>query len=498
MQRQTHARIPLPDSLPDERLYSRLCRYAVLAAEHRSAATLASIYGVAHATVQCDVPSRLDALGLFFGPTLLLDKVIEENTQLPYFRAACGPPRYARLKQLAVGGHVSRLTLATGLPASYIGPRRPMRFCPACLAEDRTTQPVAYWRRAHQLPGVLVCFKHEAPLHEPVGSDRRQRPALVLPEELLSAGRARHMAVPDAAHALLVALAQRSRALLLAATDTAFEPQTAALLAPARAAGWLTRAGRVRSRVWPAHVRACLGPVQGLDEFGWADLAGRAQWVPDLFRGSAGFIHPLKVLLVQLVLGHAATPPAVNSLAAGPQRVFAPAGRLPKLVASSVATSIAVVRNITGRKSSLRSTATAVGVSVQTVRIYAARAGLAVGRRPKRLTQEVREQIKTELQDGQPIAGICASMGLSNSSVWRVLVESPELHKAHTDASLRREREARRARWRTHVDCARLDPARRRAARAKEPSTYAWLYRHDRAWLFGAASDMQYHTAHSQ
>jgi hypothetical protein len=491
MQRQSQARIPLPESLPDERLYSRLCRYAVLSAEHRGAATLATIYGAARANVQSDLPSRLDYLGRFFGPALLLDEAIEENTQLPYFRAACGPQRYARLKQLAVDGRVGRLTHAAGLPASYIGLRRPMRLCPACVVEDRATQPVAYWRRAHQLPGVLVCFKHESPLHEPVASDRRQRPALVLPDDLLAAGRARPIALPNAAHALLVALAQRSRALLLPETETAFEPQTAALFVSARAAGWLTRSGSVRSRVWPEVVRASLEPLQALDEFGWADLAGRAQWVPELFRASGAFIHPLKVLLVQLVLEQAATSPEIRSRAAERQAVFAPARRRPKPVASSMAISMAVVQEIADKKSSLRSTAAAAGVSVQTARIYAARAGLVVGRRPKRLTFEIREQIKSALQDGQPIAAICKSMAISNSSVWRVLVESPALHKAHADASLRRERETRRARWLAHVDCARLDPARRRAARAHDPSTYAWLYRHDRAWLFGATSESQ-------
>lgn len=40
------------------------------------------------------------------------------------------------------------------------------RFCPSCVSEDIGFHGVAYWRRAHQLPGLSVCTKHAAILLE--------------------------------------------------------------------------------------------------------------------------------------------------------------------------------------------------------------------------------------------------------------------------------------------------------------------------------------------
>ena len=39
-----------------------------------------------------------------------------------------------------------------------------LKFCPLCLEEDRNKYGEAYWHRHHQIPGILVCLKHEIAL----------------------------------------------------------------------------------------------------------------------------------------------------------------------------------------------------------------------------------------------------------------------------------------------------------------------------------------------
>ena len=39
-----------------------------------------------------------------------------------------------------------------------------LRFCPLCLEEDRNQYGEAYWHLHHQIPGVLVCLKHDIAL----------------------------------------------------------------------------------------------------------------------------------------------------------------------------------------------------------------------------------------------------------------------------------------------------------------------------------------------
>lgn len=57
----------------------------------------------------------------------------------------------------------------TAAVARYRGtvtPRKVAYFCPACAAEDRDFWGYSYWRRTHQLPGMLWCQKHpEERLH---------------------------------------------------------------------------------------------------------------------------------------------------------------------------------------------------------------------------------------------------------------------------------------------------------------------------------------------
>ncbi len=37
-------------------------------------------------------------------------------------------------------------------------------FCPKCLGEDRNYWGFSYWRRSHQIPGIMWCPKHRSPL----------------------------------------------------------------------------------------------------------------------------------------------------------------------------------------------------------------------------------------------------------------------------------------------------------------------------------------------
>src|SRR3546814_18116907 len=37
---------------------------------------------------------------------------------------------------------------------------RSVRYCQACVADDRLAFGDAYWHREHQLPGVIVCNSH--------------------------------------------------------------------------------------------------------------------------------------------------------------------------------------------------------------------------------------------------------------------------------------------------------------------------------------------------
>ncbi|MEQ2468092.1 TnsD family Tn7-like transposition protein [Niallia sp. Sow4_A1] len=54
-----------------------------------------------------------------------------------------------------------KIYMQSGIMASSIPQNRFLRYCSACAEEDIATYGEMYWHRIHQLPGNLICTKHE-------------------------------------------------------------------------------------------------------------------------------------------------------------------------------------------------------------------------------------------------------------------------------------------------------------------------------------------------
>lgn len=62
------------------------------------------------------------------------------------------------------GNGIAHLKYRLGLLTSGLGAAHPLKSCPECMQADLEGHGWAYWRRAHQLPGVWVCPSHGIPL----------------------------------------------------------------------------------------------------------------------------------------------------------------------------------------------------------------------------------------------------------------------------------------------------------------------------------------------
>lgn len=99
------------------------------------------------------IPGGLEAVAsvLRVAPSFLL----QHHTMAPYYEATYPSPTLGDGHMGVEEGRVDR--------QRYSGcgePRQPLRFCLACVNEDVAAVGEPYWRRAHQLPGVLVCHRH--------------------------------------------------------------------------------------------------------------------------------------------------------------------------------------------------------------------------------------------------------------------------------------------------------------------------------------------------
>jgi hypothetical protein len=155
-----------PEPRPDELLYGLLARYA----RHlglAGAGAASRLFGSADAVATTDLPCRLAALGETLRDRCDLsgDLIIDRHTLYPYHVAFQGLAvrRAVRASMLGSGRSIH---LRLGVAASRVRRSGRLLFCRRCLAEMLERHGEATWRRAHQLPGVLVCPDHACPLSE--------------------------------------------------------------------------------------------------------------------------------------------------------------------------------------------------------------------------------------------------------------------------------------------------------------------------------------------
>jgi len=138
-------------------------------------------------------------------------------------------------------------------------------------------------------------------------------------------------------------------------------------------------------------------------------------------------------------------------------------------------------RYVQERTGSMTEAARVFGIDVVTAMAWAAKAGVSSRRRPKFLKPMVRMRLVRALAGGMDKKVAAARFSISASTVDRVLMTEPGLSDRWRTARRLRKQARARGEW--------LRSAKEnlqtgvKAARFAAPRAFAWLYRHDRAWL---------------
>jgi hypothetical protein len=147
-------------SLPDETIQSRVARHHVLSGNRTEADTFLDLFDSAPFALEQIVPPGLARLAARLsddqGPAL--EMLLEQNTLLPLFAPFLGESSDAQSASLPGEAALS------GLPRRVVGMHGEAQLCTACVLEDVRDHGMAYWRRAHHVPGVSVCWKHRMTL----------------------------------------------------------------------------------------------------------------------------------------------------------------------------------------------------------------------------------------------------------------------------------------------------------------------------------------------
>jgi hypothetical protein len=477
---------PLLSWLPGETLFSLCSRHHRLWGYATSSRSTQVLFGHRRAGTQHDLPSSLAEFAVRtdggFGSAVELAR---DRTLLRFYRPFLDPEEVEGAAEAMCGPSVAHLKFGLGLLTSRFRANHPLKACASCIRHDVVTDGWAYWHLQQQFPGVWVCPVHGEPLLEStVKSTGVERFLWHLPvESRLSAASGLSTAASQELLArfagLNIALVERD-----APDGWLSAPRVQATLRRRLATlGLVTSAGNTRlqeaASEYLEHCRA-LRAVSELSSLP-ASLEEAKVQMGRLIRPLRSGTHPLRLLVaIDWLFKDAADFVATHVGAPPPDEVRAHA-----TTATSTPTHAAEdprkarLLDLLSVGESATAAARSIGIDVATAMAWAAAAGVSVGRRPKVLTESVRQSLIRDLRAGVDKLDAAGRHGVSVETVTRVLRTEIGLRTAWTAARTSLAQKRARESWLALAQ----QPLGVKLMRASNPAAYAWLYRNDRQWL---------------
>jgi hypothetical protein len=480
--------IDLPDLLPDETLFSWASRYHLLACHPLSTTTSALLFGHCRAGLCHDLPGGLDYLVAHTGEKLgSVETILQERTIAPSLLTFQTRERVSELIHQLGASSVGSLKYRLGLLTSQFRANFPLKACPVCMADNLKNYQVAYWHRAHQLPGVWICLEHCAPLLEAqCKTNGVNRFGWLLPaaaklgRPLDSTGQPVTAIANDALHRLArcaQVLAGRSMREVLEPASVV-RTHTMALIK----AGYATRTGKPKLSLAARDYLSHCDQLRIVPELAGlpATLACATQHLRRLLCLNRFVRHPIHQLT--MISWLYPTPDAflvnLNAADTGPCPLGETVGsssREPAVIDPGL-----MFRLSTGTVSA-RAAAKLAGVDIKTLMVKAASQGIEIKRRPKKIKTDRYAAIVDDLSSGLDKTMVASQYDISINTVTTILRTYSGLQSRWHAIRQQRAQKAARNSWQAVRD---TNPGlATKALRLIEPAAYAWLYRHDRDWL---------------
>ncbi|QCB43628.1 hypothetical protein E5673_16480 [Sphingomonas sp. PAMC26645] len=152
----------LPDRREQELLYSVVARCGRYLQAPEAGPFMRELLGRRWAIAGVGLPGHLATLVRDqpdHARDAAVDRLIDDATLFP-FHTAFMPIEVRSQVREAMRGDVCGIYTKLGLATFKVRPPERLRFCPDCLDAMKADFGDAWWRRDHQLPGVLVCSVH--------------------------------------------------------------------------------------------------------------------------------------------------------------------------------------------------------------------------------------------------------------------------------------------------------------------------------------------------
>ncbi|EHP8242395.1 TniQ family protein, partial [Escherichia coli] len=141
--------------LPDETLFSRICRSVTVYGMSPST-MLQILFGKSDVSVHPILSSGLNDISLHTSESA--EQLLYEQTLLPLFSWALPSSRKEIMDLRTTPGRLNRLCRLSNFSS---GLQTVLKFCPVCAREDAYHHGVTYWHLLHQLRGITTCYRHQ-------------------------------------------------------------------------------------------------------------------------------------------------------------------------------------------------------------------------------------------------------------------------------------------------------------------------------------------------
>lgn len=290
-----------PPTLPDELLYSVLARYHAYSGNESYKNSARDFFGSKTVCAVTDLPCHLNKLSIRIpGKAISPYELLNNNTLLPYFKPFLPQERLKQIEEEMLHGDGSSLYMKLGLPANGVKNNKFLRYCHMCVDRDRLRYGIAYWHRAHQLPGVTVCHLHSCLVvnsNIPFASRRNKHEYVSLEEAALpdisTIGTNTEVKIAKYSYYIL-----NSECYLGDGDD-----KRTIYLARLHELGFVSATGRLRFKLIIESFIECLGENLLKQNGCYIHPTEKHSWLHKVMRKEEFTMHPLRHILLHIFLG---------------------------------------------------------------------------------------------------------------------------------------------------------------------------------------------------
>lgn len=450
-----------PKPMPDETIFSLLCRFHLVSAQGAFKANTLKAMGINASRPSNELPSFLPAFSKHSG--ISINQLIHKFTSAHYYEPFISQTSYRSLVTGLANGDTSSLQSKLGMVANRMMQGQSLKFCPQCAAEDIEKYGITYWRITHQLVGATVCSEH----HCQLSGVPRKSVKLMLPPQCSQVDC--NDVDCDLTQLIFDEFHDSGFSYCLNKLRSCYENQLSQL-------GLLTAGRRIRQRLLKVFL------CERLSELSVTSKAYQllysecsvGRYPECLFYLERCNHQPLKHLF--LIFSLFGSWPVFKASFNSSEPDIKPLKR------SSETKPIEWTKGfeLLNEGLSLRQAAISIGTTVSTLKIKAQQKGISVDTRPSKIFEDLQRAIWRKLFIGIECREIASTMKLSVGAVEKVLSRYPELVALRKKIRYLNKRQKHRHNLKESLSKFQT----RNEIKNALPGSYMWLYKHDTAWLY--------------